>query len=104
MVKQYATKTVITPYPNMSAVTASPSQQNRRSIFAEAVLYASRVKKDPVLRAAFEARIPKGVSVYRAALSEYLLLHKWYLNEGFGSGLVRSSFDFFLAKQGRVWY
>jgi hypothetical protein len=76
VVKQYATKTVITPYPDMSAVTASASQQNRRSIFAEAVSYASSVKKDPVLRAAFEAKIPKGVSVYRAALSEYLLLHK----------------------------
>lgn len=76
VIKQYATKTVITAYPNMSAVTPSASQQNRRSIFAEAVSYACSVKNDPVLKTAFEANIPKDVSVYRAALSEYLLLHK----------------------------
>ena len=75
VVKQYATKAVITAYPNMSAVTPSTSQQNRRSIFAQAVSYACRVKNDPALKTAFEAKIPKGVSVYWGALSEYLLLH-----------------------------
>lgn len=76
VVKQYATKTVITAYPDMSKVQPSPGQKYRRTVFTEAVAYAKQINNDPQLRAAYAARIPKGKSVFHAALSHYLQMKK----------------------------
>ncbi len=73
VVKQYANKTVITAYPDMSKVISSPKQKAWKSVFTEAVAYARGINNDPVQKAAYAARLSDGKSVYHAALAEYLL-------------------------------
>jgi hypothetical protein len=72
VVKQYADKTVITAYPDMSGIIPSPEQVTRRAAFAKAVAWAQSINNDPVQKAAWAARIGKGRSVYHAALAGYL--------------------------------
>jgi hypothetical protein len=76
VVKQYATKTVITAYPDMSKVVPSAKQQAWKSVFAEAVAYAKNINNDPVQKSKYAARLAKGKSVYHAAVSEYLSTRK----------------------------
>jgi hypothetical protein len=76
VVKQYATKTVITAYPDMSKVMASAKQQYCKFLFKEAVAYAQSILNDPAQKAAYAAKLPAGRSVYHAALSEYLSARK----------------------------
>jgi hypothetical protein len=76
VVKQYATKTVITAYPNMSKVVPSAKQKAWKSVFKEAVAYARDILADPVQKAAYAAKLPAERSVYHAALSAYLSMRK----------------------------
>jgi hypothetical protein len=72
VIKQYAGKTVITAYPDLTNVQPSAKQRSKRSAFAEAVRYAQQVNNDPHQKAAFQAQYGSGRSVYHAALSQYL--------------------------------
>jgi hypothetical protein len=72
VVKQYAGKTVLTAYPDMSGVKPSIKQGERRSAFAQAVAYAQSINNDPLQKASWSARIGEGRSVFHAALAEYL--------------------------------
>jgi hypothetical protein len=76
VVKQYGKKTVITAYPDMSRVKASKAQKANRKEFAKAVAYAQSILHDPVKKKAFVAKLPKGASVYHAAMKEF-----WAKNE-----------------------
>jgi hypothetical protein len=76
VVKNYATKTVITAYPDMSKVVPSAKQQACKSIFAEAVAYAQSILADPAKKAAYAGKLPPGKSIYHAALSEYIAMRK----------------------------
>jgi hypothetical protein len=76
VVKQYATKTVITAYPDMSKVVSSPKQKAWKSVFAQAVAYAQGINNDHLQKSAYAAKLPAGKSVYHAALAEYLLTGK----------------------------
>jgi hypothetical protein len=72
--KQYQNKTIVTKYPDMSGVTPSPQQRKARKRFAAAVAHARAINNDPAQKAAYQAKIPKGASVYQYALQEYLKL------------------------------
>lgn len=74
--KRYRNKTVVTRYPDMSWVKPSPAQKNRRQLFAEAVAYARVINNDPVRKAAYLQKVPKGERVYQFALREYLSNHQ----------------------------
>lgn len=70
--KQYADKTVVTKYPDMSRVEASPGQKNNRSLFKEAVAYAREINADPHLKQQYTKKTRAGESVYHYAFKEYL--------------------------------
>jgi hypothetical protein len=72
VIKQYAGKTVITAYPDMTNVQPSAKQRSKRSPFAEAVRYAQQVNNDPHRKAAFLEQYGNGRPVFHAALSQYL--------------------------------
>lgn len=75
VVKQYNGKTVITAYPDMSRVKPSANQQMRRNVFAEAVAYAQAINNNPAKKAAYQKKLMKGQTVYRAAIAEYMRKH-----------------------------
>ena len=70
--KQYHDKTVVTKYPDMSGIEASPRQINNRSLFRDAVDYARQISRDPLLKQAYAKKTRAGESVYHYALKEYL--------------------------------
>lgn len=74
--KVYGDKTIISRYPDMSKVKFSDDQKAEQNLFAEAVLYANSIIKDPEKKAAFKAIIEPGRKVYNAAISAYLKEHK----------------------------
>jgi hypothetical protein len=76
VVKQYGNKTVITAYPDMSNVKPSKAQKANRKEFAKAVAYAQSILHDPVKKKAYAAKLPKGASVYHAAMKEFWAKNK----------------------------
>src|ERR1041384_7835782 len=72
VVKQYKDMTVISKYPDMSNVKPSKQQKNNRSLFKEAVAYATAINRNPVKKKEYLKKIGEGESVYRYALKEYL--------------------------------
>ncbi len=74
--KNYATKTVISRYPDMSRVVKSAKQLANQDLFSAAHRYAKSVISDPVKKLAFSKTIPKGKMVYHAAVSKYLKENK----------------------------
>ena len=72
IIKQYAGKTVVSKYPDMSNIIPSRPQLVKRSRFAEAVAYAKSINNSPVLRADFLKRYGNVRSVYQEALKEFL--------------------------------
>ncbi len=73
VMKHYSYGTVLSTYPNMSNVQFNPKQKAEQSRFSKAVAYAQGVLKDPAQKAAFEATLKKGQTVYNAAIKAYLL-------------------------------
>ena len=74
--KQYGDKTVVTKYPNMKDIIPSEAQKENRSLFREAVAYASSIRHNPQKNAEYQKTIPEGASVYHRALREYLEKNK----------------------------
>lgn len=70
--KQYGKKTVVSKYPDMTKITPSERQKEKRTLFAEAVAYAKLINRNPVQKATYLAKVKKGQSVYQYALKEYL--------------------------------
>jgi hypothetical protein len=69
--KQYKDKTVVSRYPDMSKLKATERQRERRNIMKEANAYASRIKRDPVLRAEDEKKLKPGDSVFHKAKDDF---------------------------------
>ena len=69
--KQYKDKTVVSRYPDMSKHKATERQKAQRSLLKEANAYASRVKRDPVLRGEYERRLKPGENVFHKAKNEF---------------------------------
>lgn len=72
LVKQYAHKTVVTKYPDMSRVVLSPQQKQKNEIFAEAVKYAQGILRDPEKYREFRKSLRPGQRVYNQAIKAYL--------------------------------
>lgn len=72
VIKQYNNKTVVTAYPDMSAVKPSKLQKARRKTFAKAVAYARAINNDPAKKAQSGRKVKKGQRVYNYAIREYL--------------------------------
>ena len=73
IIKQYAGKTVVSKYPDMSNVIPSAPQLEKRNRFAEAVAYAKSINNSPILRSDFVKRNGEVRSVYQSALKEFLM-------------------------------
>lgn len=73
VVKQYAKKTVISKYPDMTKIIASEKQSDCRSLFKEAVIFAKIINSDPEKKELYRKKIPKGKTVYHSVISEYLM-------------------------------
>lgn len=72
VVKQYADKTVITAYPDMSRVVRSKAQKEEQGRFKQAVAYAKSILANPPEKAAFKKRLKPGQKVYHAAIAEFM--------------------------------
>ncbi|NCU04677.1 MAG: hypothetical protein GXC73_11890 [Chitinophagaceae bacterium] len=55
----------------MSSVKPSKTQKENRKVFAKSVAYAQSILHDPVKKKAYAAKLPKGASVYHAAMKEF---------------------------------
>lgn len=70
--KQYGTTTVVSRYPDMSAVQLSALQKASNHRFAAAVAYAQAINNDPVQKAVYAQKVKKGQTVYHFAIKEFL--------------------------------
>ena len=76
VIKHYGKKVVMTRFPKMAHIIPSKKQKARRELFAEAVAYAKTINGDPEFKRAYQLRLKKGITVYHAAVQEYLQIHK----------------------------
>ena len=72
VVKQYKHGIVISAVPDMSRVKKSKLQTVKQDRFKDAVKYAQGIIHDPKKKATYAKKIPKGKSVYNAAIQEYM--------------------------------
>lgn len=72
LIKNYGDKPVVSRVPNMSNVIPTEKQIKAKERFAEAVAYAQGIIADPVQKAAYQKKLPKGKTVYHTALKEYI--------------------------------
>lgn len=82
--KQYPDKTVVSKYPDMSKVKASPLQRVQRNRWQEANAYAKAVIRDPVRRAAYEKLLKPGQHAYNKAMQAYMKGTAGAIEEGKG--------------------
>ena len=75
VVKQYSYGTVISAVPDMRRVKKSPLQKVKQKKFGDAIAYAQSIIRNPKQKAAFAKKLPKGKTVYHAAIQEYLKKH-----------------------------
>ena len=73
--KQYADKVVVSKYPDMSKVRPTEKQAAQRKLMAAANAYASKVLKDPLLRAGYEKELLPGESLFHKAKKAFLVGH-----------------------------
>ena len=69
--KQYQDKTVVSRYPDMSKHKATERQKVQRNLMKEANAYASKIKRDPGFKAAYEKKLKPGESVFGYAKKEF---------------------------------
>jgi hypothetical protein len=72
VLKAYKDKTVISAYPDMSDIKRTALQKGNNSKFSKAVKYAQNIIRNPKLKAAYVKKLAKGVSVYHAAIREFM--------------------------------
>ena len=75
VLKQYAHKVVITSYPDMSRVKASPQQKEQRQKFKQAITYAQSILQNATLKKAYQKKLKNKQSVYHFAIQEYFDQH-----------------------------
>ncbi len=76
VLKQYRTGTVISVMPDMSKVKKSRLQKQKQNNFADAIVYAQGILRDQKKKVEYARKLPKGKSVYHAAIQEYLKKNK----------------------------
>ncbi len=72
VIKQYKYGTVVSRYPDMSKVKQTKKQLETVAKFKNAQVYAKRIIKDPILKAAWQAKLPEGAVVYREMIKQYM--------------------------------
>ncbi len=70
--KVYGNTTVVSKHPDMSKVKPSRRQTEKQVLFKQAVAYAQSIIRNPEKRQAYAAKLPKGKSVYHAALQDFM--------------------------------
>lgn len=70
--KTYSYGTVLSNYPDMSNVKPSEKQLREKGRFGNAVRYAKAVLADPEKKAALQATLSPGRSVYHAAIAAFM--------------------------------
>jgi hypothetical protein len=75
IVKHYAKRVVITRYPCMDKITASPKQKHRRNIFKEAIAFACSINNDPIKKKQWK-KMDFASTVYHDAIRQYMQSHK----------------------------
>lgn len=70
--KAYGNTTVVSKHPDMSKVKPSRRQTEKQVLFKQAVAYAQSIIRNPEKRQAYAAKLPKGKSVYHAALQDFM--------------------------------
>ncbi|HEY5744731.1 MAG TPA: hypothetical protein VIU12_01535 [Chryseolinea sp.] len=74
--KVYGDKVIVTKYPDMTNVTWTSKQQEGRSRFKEAQIYARTIMKDAAQLEAFKKRLKPGKRAYTELIREYMLQFK----------------------------
>src|SRR5450432_4410728 len=76
VIKHYKWGIIMTKYPDMTKIKASPKQRFCRCLFREAVAYAQSVIADPVREEAWQKRLRRRKGVYNEAVKAYMLKDK----------------------------
>src|SRR5450432_1607982 len=76
VIKHYKWGIIMTKYPDMTKIKASPKQRFCRCLFREAVAYAQSVIADPVREAAWQKKLRRRKGVYNEAVKAYMLKDK----------------------------
>jgi hypothetical protein len=71
VVKHYSNGIVLTKFPDMSNIIASPKQNHSRNIFRDAVAFACAINKDPLQKKLWKQKFKKG-TVYNNAIRHYM--------------------------------
>ncbi|MEP7109074.1 MAG: hypothetical protein ABI760_13865 [Ferruginibacter sp.] len=76
VVKHYKWGIIMTKYPDMTKIIASPKQRKCRNLFRNAVAWAKTIIADPVQKAEWQKRLKRRNDVYNEAVKAYLLKDK----------------------------
>mgnify|MGYP003520875357 FL=1 len=72
VIKQTAAGPVFSKYPDMKKIVPSPLQVRQRALFKEAVTYAKAIMTDPVQKAVWEKKLPKGKKLNTQLIKKYM--------------------------------
>ena len=70
--KQHGKDTIITRMPVFPKKKPTKKQQKRRDIFGEAVAYAKKAVKDPILKREYQEKAGANRTAYHTALSDFM--------------------------------
>ena len=73
VIKHYGRRVIMTKFPDMSGIEASPDQRICRNLFKEAVAYAKTVIADPVRKKEWQKKLRRRNGVYNKAIKEFML-------------------------------
>ena len=72
VIKQYKKGIVVAKFPDMSGITPSKAQENKRSKFAMSVAFAKQINNNPEEHKKWKHDYPEATSVFQAAISWYM--------------------------------
>jgi hypothetical protein len=70
--KQYGGTTVVSKYPDMEGIKATPLQQLQRDKMKAAQAHWRQVKRDAALRAQYDKELQPGKRLYNKVISEFM--------------------------------
>ena len=76
VIKHYKWGIIMTRYPDMTKIIASPKQRTCRNLFREAVAYAKIVIADKEKKKEWQKRLRRRNGVYNEAVKAYMLKDK----------------------------
>ena len=73
VVKHYRKGVVVTRFPDMTKIVASPHQRKCRDAFREAVVWAKKVMADPVTKQAYQRKLKAKRRLFNRLIKEYMV-------------------------------